>query len=150
MSCSMVLMIIFKRLLFARTKYQILTRNRDWISCSRGQISEAHTFGDAYNNYSMLTAALFVLSAEKEAAQESRVIVVDASFIVAWPIMALSAQTMRGAAPQYRPALIFHLVFIQIWLSLCAHDGEKRAQGHWVPASALPCIWPFRHSLSCS
>jgi hypothetical protein len=46
----------------------------------------------------MLTAtALFVLSAEKEAAQESRVIVVDASFIVAWPIMALSAQTMRGA-----------------------------------------------------
>jgi hypothetical protein len=77
----------------------------------------------------MLKAALFVLPAEKEAAQESRVIVVDASFIVAWPIMALRAQTMR-AAPQYRPALIFHLVFIQIWLSLCAHDGEKRAQGH--------------------
>jgi hypothetical protein len=95
----------------------------------------------------MLKAALFVLPAEKEAAQESRVIVADASFIVAWPIMALRAQTMR-AAPQYRRALIFHLVFIQIWLSLCAHDGEKRAQGHWVPASALPCIWPFRHSLS--
>jgi hypothetical protein len=42
----------------------------------------------------------------------------------------------KQCAPQYRPALIFHLVFIQIWLSLCAHDGEKRAQGHWVSPSS--------------
>lgn len=92
---------------------------------------------------------LFVRSAEKEAAQDSQVIVVDASFIVAWPIMALSAQTMR--APVSPRTNISPRFYSNLALFVCARRGKTCAGPlgfNMQPASALPCIWPFRHSLS--